>query len=512
MNIFTNNSDDEKIVDPGKELRFRSRVFPSIVLAIILLQGTFIYIFDREQQQKITESKQITAQRVRDSIENELDTRNGKIETVPEAIIPDPALISKNIVGNAATTWQRDRLSFDRLKSQLKVLNVDLILTLDKHFLDRQEWEQKNQKLGRKLAWNDFPNFAIVEKTTQDISQPLAQAILQSQSNLTSDLTISNERQTIQVILIPLIDADGLNLGSVVVFNDISDIVRASRQSVLTVSAIAILLGTGSIITLYVFFGKIDHNLNQKTLKLTEAQSEEVKPEYLPQTADPVSEVKQELATEKSENLKDILKNKIQMPERHEKPSSVAVKFEKPVNSGKLREEETTANISQDKVKIQLSEKFDNLETKTEEVPSLTIVGYQGKKKTVLVVDDEWINRSLIVDLLEPIGFIVIEASNGEKGLEQANIYNPDLIITDLMMPVMTGFQFIKHLRESYECRKVPILASSASQFGTELYKSIDAGATAFLNKPVDAETLMQQLEKYLQLEWIYGSNDGEND
>lgn len=133
-----------------------------------------------------------------------------------------------------------------------------------------------------------------------------------------------------------------------------------------------------------------------------------------------------------------------------------------------------------------------------------TIVGYQGKQRTILVVDDKWENRSVIVNLLEPIGFKVLEASNGGEGLELALLHQPDLIITDLVMPVMHGFELINRLRTSEPIKQVVIIASSASVFETDQYKSIDAGANAFLAKPIDAQTLIQLLEKYLQLEWIY--------
>lgn len=509
MNIFINNSKGDLNFDRSKEPRIRSRVLPPVVLAILLLQGTFIYIFSQEQKGKITESKQITAQRVQELMQDELDTDNGKIKTVPEAIIPDLALINVDLVENTATIEQRDRFLFDRLKNQLQVLNVDLILTIDKHLLNRQEWEEKNQKLGRKLAWNDFPNFVVVEKTIRDISEPLAQAMLKSETNIDRNLTISHNGQTVQVIFLSLIDVDDRNLGSVVVLNDISQLVQASQQSIATVSAISMLLGAGSIVFLYVFLGKVDRNLPKTT---TPDRLETVEPEQKTTTANTASQIQQEILKEKSENNREILDNKIQMPNIIEKPEVMAKIFQEAVNSLKSSEdEETQTEIYQDKVTIQFSETSDKPETRIE-INAPMIVGYQGKRRTILVVDDEWINRSLIVDLLEPIGFKVIEASNGETGLAQVNIYSPDLIITDLMMPIMTGFQFIKHLRESYEFKNIPIIASSASQFGTELYKSIDAGATAFLSKPVDAEMLIKQLEEYLQLKWIYSNNDREDD
>jgi signal transduction histidine kinase/DNA-binding NarL/FixJ family response regulator len=138
-----------------------------------------------------------------------------------------------------------------------------------------------------------------------------------------------------------------------------------------------------------------------------------------------------------------------------------------------------------------------------------TIIGYQGQRRTILIVDDKWENRSVIVNLLEPVGFTVIEASQGQEGWEQAIAHKPDLIITDLVMPIIDGFKFIKRLRWSSQFKKVAVIASSASVFAADQYKSIDAGANIFLPKPIEAEALLELLRKLLQLQWIF---DGKAD
>ncbi|OUL26999.1 ATP-binding protein [Nostoc sp. 106C] len=133
-----------------------------------------------------------------------------------------------------------------------------------------------------------------------------------------------------------------------------------------------------------------------------------------------------------------------------------------------------------------------------------SIIGYQGQRRTILIVDDKWENRSVIVNLLEPVGFTVVEASQGQEGWEQVKTYKPDLIITDLVMPVMDGFEFIKSLRQSGQFKEMAIIASSASVFAIDQYKSIDVGADAFLPKPIEAEMLLELLRQFLQLEWLY--------
>ncbi|MBD2597611.1 MASE1 domain-containing protein [Nostoc spongiaeforme FACHB-130] len=133
-----------------------------------------------------------------------------------------------------------------------------------------------------------------------------------------------------------------------------------------------------------------------------------------------------------------------------------------------------------------------------------TITGYQGEKRTILLVDDKWENRSVILNLLEPIGFTLIEASNGQEGIDQAVTSSPDLIITDLMMPVMDGFEFIEQIKQSPQLQNVAIIASSASVFDNDQNRSLDVGADAFLSKPIVAEVLLELLRVHLNLTWIY--------
>lgn len=136
------------------------------------------------------------------------------------------------------------------------------------------------------------------------------------------------------------------------------------------------------------------------------------------------------------------------------------------------------------------------------------VSGYQGEQKTILITDDNWANRSVIVNLLEPIGFKVIEANNGQEGLQQAIAILPDLIITDLVMPVMDGFAFINLLRQSPKLKDIVVIASSASVFDSDQNRSLNAGADGFLPKPISADLLLDLLQVHLKLEWIYLTSD----
>ncbi len=132
------------------------------------------------------------------------------------------------------------------------------------------------------------------------------------------------------------------------------------------------------------------------------------------------------------------------------------------------------------------------------------IISYNGDQKHILIIDDRWANRAVLVSLLEPIGFILSEAENGKVGLEKIRENLPDLIITDLAMPVMDGFDFIKQLRNDENFKHLKVVVSSASVAKVDQQMSFDAGADGFLAKPVNAQYLFNLLAKYLQITWNY--------
>lgn len=138
------------------------------------------------------------------------------------------------------------------------------------------------------------------------------------------------------------------------------------------------------------------------------------------------------------------------------------------------------------------------------------IMGYAGERKTVMIIDDHWENRSIISKLLIPLGFTVMEAENGKQGLEVASQRKPDLVITDLLMPEMDGFQFIQAWKAIPELANIKVIASSASVFASDQHRSLDAGASDFLEKPVQSEELMAKVAKHLGIKWVYEQGDVE--
>ncbi|MGL5063923.1 MAG: ATP-binding protein [Microcoleus sp.] len=140
------------------------------------------------------------------------------------------------------------------------------------------------------------------------------------------------------------------------------------------------------------------------------------------------------------------------------------------------------------------------------------IIGYEGQRRSILVVDDRWENRAVLVNLLEPLGFQTIEAENGQEGLEKIRQSQPDLIITDLVMPVMNGFELLEKIRASHDLQHHKVIVSSASVAQLDRKMSLDAGGNDFLAKPVEFSELFDLLATHLGLKWQYKmtSNDSE--
>ena len=132
--------------------------------------------------------------------------------------------------------------------------------------------------------------------------------------------------------------------------------------------------------------------------------------------------------------------------------------------------------------------------------PERVATGYDGVRKKVLVVDDVAENRMLLVDMLRPLGFLTFEAANGKEGLERAQELMPDLIVMDNVMPVMSGLESTRRLRELPAFKQVPVIAISASASQDDRANAVAAGATDFVTKPFRATQLLGLLERHLKI------------
>lgn len=138
------------------------------------------------------------------------------------------------------------------------------------------------------------------------------------------------------------------------------------------------------------------------------------------------------------------------------------------------------------------------------------VIGYQGERRKILVIDDREENRAVVIGMLAPLDFKLVEADNGQTGLEIALQMRPDLIITDAMMPQMTGLEMAHRLRQLPDFMDTPIIASPATLSQVNQQEAIAAGCTSFFPKPIEFNGLLSELQRYLELQWIYETSSEE--
>jgi CheY-like chemotaxis protein len=122
----------------------------------------------------------------------------------------------------------------------------------------------------------------------------------------------------------------------------------------------------------------------------------------------------------------------------------------------------------------------------------------QGPKKTVLIVEDHPDALDILTHLLEFLGFSVIKAEHGGAGVEKALKEKPQLILMDILMPVMDGREATRKIRSNPETHDIPILATTVLNQEPDLRSCIDAGCNDCLIKPFTLKQLQGKLQKYI--------------
>jgi CheY-like chemotaxis protein len=136
-------------------------------------------------------------------------------------------------------------------------------------------------------------------------------------------------------------------------------------------------------------------------------------------------------------------------------------------------------------------------------LPARHIIGYEGPRKRLLVVDDVPQNRVMLMDALQPLGFEVFDAGNGQECLDLLDSIHPDLVVMDVIMPVMDGREATRRIRKRAAFARIPIIVSSASAGSEDASQCYAAGADAFLPKPIDNDVLLKTIGEQLSLTWI---------
>jgi len=118
--------------------------------------------------------------------------------------------------------------------------------------------------------------------------------------------------------------------------------------------------------------------------------------------------------------------------------------------------------------------------------------------KTVLIAEDNPINRELLRELLEIRGYTVTEACNGQEALVMVEQAPPDLLLLDIGMPLLDGFAVVRNLRENPRFASLPVVAVTAYAMQGDRERIMDAGFDGYLSKPVNSSTLVQELDRLM--------------
>ena len=118
--------------------------------------------------------------------------------------------------------------------------------------------------------------------------------------------------------------------------------------------------------------------------------------------------------------------------------------------------------------------------------------------KRILIVEDNESNLYLTRFILEKHGYQVIEAREGIQGVELATKEKPDLVLMDIQLPDINGLEVVRRIRASKTVHEIPIVALSSYAMVGDREKSLAAGCTGYIEKPINPDTFMAEIEKFL--------------
>jgi two-component system cell cycle response regulator DivK len=120
-------------------------------------------------------------------------------------------------------------------------------------------------------------------------------------------------------------------------------------------------------------------------------------------------------------------------------------------------------------------------------------------QQTILYIEDNPGNRLLVKRILEVEGYKVVEAISGLDGLSAAESMRPDLILVDINLPGLDGYELTRRLKQIKHLASVPIIAMTANVMKGDREKSLAAGCDGYIQKPIDVDQLPVQVANYLQ-------------
>ena len=119
-------------------------------------------------------------------------------------------------------------------------------------------------------------------------------------------------------------------------------------------------------------------------------------------------------------------------------------------------------------------------------------------KKRILAIEDHEENRNLLRDLLTSFGYELIEAVTGEEGLTLAGTELPDLILMDIQLPGIDGYEVTRRVKADPALRHIPVIVVTSYALSGDDVKAFDAGCDAYVTKPFDPADLLAKIEEFL--------------
>jgi CheY-like chemotaxis protein len=126
---------------------------------------------------------------------------------------------------------------------------------------------------------------------------------------------------------------------------------------------------------------------------------------------------------------------------------------------------------------------------------------YPNEKATILYIEDNQDNRKLVKRVLQAAGFTVHGVADGPSGFEYLRTQTPDLILMDIHLPGMDGYTMTRSLRQFQKFAHIPIITLTANVTKEDQQKSLEAGSNGFIQKPINVDSLPDQIRAYLSEE-----------
>jgi two-component system cell cycle response regulator DivK len=118
--------------------------------------------------------------------------------------------------------------------------------------------------------------------------------------------------------------------------------------------------------------------------------------------------------------------------------------------------------------------------------------------KRILVVEDQEDNRQILRDLLGNAGYDMVEAENGEEALAEVEKQKPDLILMDIQLPVMDGYEATRRIKANPDLKAIPIIVVTSYALSGDEGKARDAGCDAYVTKPYSPRQLLAKVKEFL--------------